>query len=679
MFAYAFRMVSGSLLRFVYKIGCVSLSKLAVENVDAMDTVDIESDFADEELYQVETPEQALGVVVASLDGGGEDRSGQREMCNAVADAMNSRRHLIVSAGTGTGKSLAYLTPLLFRDSRTVVVTATKTLQDQLVSKDLPQLVSALDYPVKFAVLKGRSNYLCVQRLNEYFEDKQENLDLDGGLLKEDLAKLVDWSETTETGDRAELDFEPSSSSWNLLSVSGRECPGGSQCPSGKVCFAEKARDKAAASDVVVVNTHLYCLDLFSKVAFLPDHDTVVIDEAHVFEDIASDTAGLSITGGQFDSLAHAVRQVVEESESAENLVSAGKKYREVLAGYKDKQLPDPLPSDLQELSSLVWDAVKDARTEVMNVPEFVGARRERALLLLGSSLEDLLRVMELDSSEVSWVSGTERSPVWRTAPIELGGLLTQKLWGLKTAVLASATIPSNMGQLLGLDGSEHDEVDVGSPFDYKSNGLLYCPRALPAPKDNGYESALHDEIEVLMNAAGGRTLALFTSYKAMNAAADTLRRRTTHKILVQGDLPQQELLSRFSKELDTCLFATMSMWQGVDVPGESLSLVIIDKLPFPRPDDPLLQARRERWGSKAFRLVDLPRASTKLAQGAGRLVRSGADKGVVAVLDSRLANANYRKTFLRTLPPFLRVTDRERVVDFLRDLRKSDQVEEPF
>ena len=624
---------------------------------------------------EIAAVEEALEVAVSCLDGGGERRPGQRAMCEAVAEAMDSGRHLVVAAGTGTGKSLAYLVPLVLGQGPTVVATATKTLQDQLVDKDLPQLAEALGQPVRFAVLKGRSNYLCLQRLKEHAEDDQLGLAISDG-PKAEISRLAAWAQQTDTGDRAELDFEPSAAAWDALSVSGRECPGAQRCPSGPVCFAEKARHRADAADIVVVNTHLYCLHLFSETPILPEHDTVVIDEAHGLEDIVSDTAGLSLTGGRFDELARRVRAVVADSSTAGDLEDAGVLLREALALFRDKPLPAPLPDELQQVAVLARGRVEQAAVELRAVPDDapgdVGPRKLRAMLASSALSEDLVRAVETKPSEVAWVAGTESAPAWRIAPVQLGDLLTERLWEHTTAVLTSATIPMNLGEVLGIDPDGHHAIDVGSPFDYEANGLLYCAKHLPDPRNPRYESALHEELALLIEAAGGRTLALFTSYRAMDRAAEVLRELLDLNIYTQRDLPKPELLRRFATEVESCLFATMSMWQGVDVPGESLSLVTIDRLPFPRPDDPLLEARRERYGGDAFRLVDLPRAATRLAQGAGRLIRRGDDRGVVAVLDSRMARAGYRWDLVNALPPFPRTADRDRALTLLRLI--SDQ-----
>ena len=622
---------------------------------------------------EIAAVEEALEAAVSALEDGGERRPGQREMCEAVAEAMDSGRHLVVAAGTGTGKSLAYLVPLVMGEGPSVVATATKTLQDQLVEKDLPQLADALGLPVRFAVLKGRSNYLCVQRLKEHTEDDQLSLDIAEG-SKAEISRLAAWAGQTDTGDRAELDFEPSHAAWDALSVSGRECPGAQRCPSGSTCFAEKARNNANTADIVVVNTHLYCLHLFSETPLLPEHNTVVVDEAHGLEDIVSDTAGLSLTGGRFDELARSIRSVVAQSAAADEVADAGLRLREALAPFRDKPLPAPLPEELQDVAVLARGRVEQAAGELRAVPDDapgdVGPRKLRAVLAAGALMEDLARAVESQATEVAWVSGPESSPAWRIAPIQLGELLSERLWEHTTAVLTSATIPMNLGEILGLAPDDHDAINVGSPFDYEANTLLYCAKHLPDPRSPGYESAIHEELAALITAAGGRTLALFTSYRALDRAVEVLREELDFPIYSQRDLPKAELLRRFAAEVESCLFATMSMWQGVDVPGEALSLVAIDRLPFPRPDDPLLEARRERYGRNAFRLIDLPRAATRLAQGAGRLIRRTTDRGVVAVLDPRMATAGYRWELVNALPPFPRTAERDQAETMLRMIR---------
>lgn len=617
---------------------------------------------------------QTLSAAVKALGEAGEQRTGQQQMCEAVANAMASKRHLVVAAGTGTGKSLAYLVPLALSDGPCVVATATKTLQDQLTQKDLPQLSKALNRPINFAVLKGRSNYLCMQRLSELANDKQLSLDTDDG-PRADIAKLTQWAQRTKTGDRDELHFAPSARAWNALSVSGRECPGAQRCPSGMSCFAEKARDTAAAADIVVVNIHLYCLHVFGENPLLPEHETVVIDEAHVLEDIVSDTAGVTIASTRFDDLSRRLQGVVAESTAAKDIGDVGQRLHDALEGWLDKSLPTPLPKELQQIVVLARGRTDSALAELRAIPndapEELLTKKTRATKLASALADDLNRAMQTTKSEVAWVEANQSVPTWKIAPIQLGTLLTEKLWQKTTAVLTSATIPMNLGENLGLHTKDHDAIDVGSPFDYANNALLYCAKHLPDPRKDGYQQALHTELAALIDAAAGRTLGLFTSYRAMEQAAEALRPKLDVHIYTQRDLPKAELLRRFANEVESCLFATMSFWQGVDVPGESLSLVTIDRLPFPRPDDPLLNARRELHDKAAFMRVDVPLTATRLAQGAGRLIRRSTDRGVVAVLDSRLASARYRWNLIEQLPPFKRTAERSEAVALLQSIRQ--------
>jgi ATP-dependent DNA helicase DinG len=275
----------------------------------------------------------------------------------------------------------------------------------------------------------------------------------------------------------------------------------------------------------------------------------------------------------------------------------------------------------------------------------------------------------------VAWVDGPAHQPALRVAPIDLRQALTNALWaeGPATAILTSATIPPRLAERLGMPAGKVDELDAGSPFDYAGQALLYCAAQLPDPRQPEFTAAVHDELHALIQAAGGRTLALFTSWRAMEAAAEALRPRLAYRVFTQSELPKPALVAAFAADETSCLFATMGFWQGLDVPGPALSLVTIDRLPFPRPDNPLLQARRDRLGQEAFRLVDLPRAATLLAQGVGRLIRSSADRGVVAVLDPRLAKAGYRWDLVRALPPMRRTRQRAEVEAFLRALAEKE------
>ena len=626
----------------------------------------------------------ALSKVVASMGGDGEDRLGQRDMCDAVATAINTGRHLVVAAGTGTGKSMGYLAPVVTSGRTAVVATATKALQDQLIKKDLPKLAAALGRDIRFAVLKGRSNYVCAQKLADRDQaGRSEQGELiaaddaaDADRIRGELDRIADWATTTPDGDRAGLLFEPSVRAWEKVSTSGRECPGAKECPSGDVCFAERAKAAADLADVVVVNTHLYCLNVFTPEApILPDHDIAVFDEAHTVEDIAASAAGVQLTAGRFAAAARSVKAAVPESKSVKDLEDAGKVLAGALRPYRDKLLAE-LPERLADAAVLCRGRLDAAAADLRG-----GGGNEMRLKLarriIAALTEDLAAAAgSAGGGDAMWVEGPEHNPVWRTAPVDVGPHLAALLWPAVPSVLTSATVPDGLSDTLGIPAGACDSINVGSPFDYDSSGLLYCAKHLPNPNVAGRDEQAHAEIARLAVAAGGRTLGLFTSYKAMDQAADAVRSATGLTVYTQRDYPKPELLRRFSTEEESCLFATMGMWQGVDVPGRSLSLVVVDRIPFPRPDEPLMSARRDLCGQGAFMKIDVPRAATLLAQGIGRLIRTGTDRGVVAVMDSRLANARYRWSLVRALPPFRRTTSLDDVEGFLTAIRVAAETD---
>jgi ATP-dependent DNA helicase DinG len=684
---------------------------------------------------------EALAKVTAGMTSG-EQRSEQQEMCRAVGEAIVTGTHLVVQAGTGTGKSLAYLVPAVLSGKKVVVATATKALQDQLAEKDLPLVDRGLGLTFSYAVLKGRSNYICRQRVNEVGNGGiQPELSVDAGGetgpperdesrggpgaesapqgLVDEVRTLLAWSESTRTGDRADLTFEPSSRAWSMVSVGPRECPGAFNCPSGNHCFAEAARDAAAAADVVVVNTHLYGAHLASGRAVLPDHEVVVFDETHELEEVMTASLGVEITPGRFRALALSARSLVTENEAnlLSSLLTLGDQIGDLLADrigtrvlHDDAQPPvddrelAELLARTAELAGRVTDAVRRSNLQGSLLGDGgddgaasgessrrrgggggaggsssggggsgdAGAHKTRVISAASHLTDDLHRLLARSSGEVAWVDGTRRNVRLRLSPIDVGPVMAASLWGEVTAVLTSATVPPFMVDRVGLEGFETNQLNVGSPFDYRAHSLLYVARHLPDRRSPQSEAALHKELALLIAAAGGRTLALFTSRRATEEAATALGPELPYKLLLQGELPKGRLLEEFAAEETSCLFATLGFWQGVDIPGRSLSLVTLDRLPFPRPDDPLLQARRARAGSRAFSIVDLPRAATLLAQGAGRLIRSADDRGVVAVLDPRLATASYRGVLLSTFPPMRRTVERTEVEEFLRQALAS-------
>lgn len=630
--------------------------------------------------------EAALELVVSNLERS-EVRTGQITMAQAVAHALEDGRNLVVQAGTGTGKTLAYLVPCFLSSRRVVVTTATKALQDQLAHKDLPLLVDHLnpviEREVTWAVLKGRNNYLCRQRMVEISRalaakedenapsmlfDSSETSEIDDT----QLARLVDWSDTTTTGDRAELTWSISDGAWRAVSVGSDECPGASRCPSGESCFAEFARAEAAEADVIVVNTHLYGAHVASGGALLPDHDVLIVDEAHGLEDTMSDSVALTMGAGRLTFLIAVLRRIIDDAPLMNRIGRSADDLTACLTPLHGQRLPIPLPSNIDEsLQDIrrIGAEILEALRKIDSEDEGVHQRKLRAQSLATRLVDDLDRIAAITTAHVPFVGGFDRSPRLDIAPLDVGPVLKASIWDTTTAILTSATIPTNLPTRIGLDPEATETLIVESPFDYRSQSILYCSAHLPGPNEPGFSDAMHEELLELIRAAGGRTLALFTSYRAMDAAIEALRPNLDVEVVSQRDFQKSQLVQLFSRDESTCLFATAGFFQGIDIPGRTLSLVTIDRIPFPRPDDPLLSARREAVGASAFRDIDLPRAATLLAQATGRLIRNVHDRGVVAVFDPRLAKAGYRRDILHALPDMRRSVDRNEVVDFLRHI----------
>ncbi|MHB8245438.1 MAG: ATP-dependent DNA helicase [Acidimicrobiales bacterium] len=638
--------------------------------------------------------ESSLARIVAGL-ASGEVREGQLEMARAVAKVLDGSgaKHVAVAAGTGTGKSLGYLVPAILSGKRVVVATATLGLQDQLAKKDLPLIARGLTQRVTWAVLKGRSNYLCRQRLAEMERSgEQERLDLSGEGARSragaQVARLAAWAGETESGDRAELDFEPLPAAWSSVSVAPDECPGAHRCESGADCFAERARAKAAQAQIVVVNHHLLGAHLRSDGAVLPEHEALIVDEAHELEDILAASLGVDVGPGRIRGIASRARGALlstgaKTTTPVDDVLDAAVRFAQVLDETPEARLPPGLGMALGDAISLMVtrlsrleSALRAAGEPAKSAKPEAGQRCVRSLLAVERCRSELELCLSADEATVVWVSGGERRSL-RSAPLDISEQLFELVFSEVSVVLTSATMAPGLAGRLGAPHADVVELDVGSPFDYEHNGLIYCAVKLPDRRRQGSEQLLHDELEALILAAGGRTLGLFTSRRAMEAAGLVLRARVPWPIHVQGDLPKSALVAAFATEEESCLFATMGYWQGVDVPGATLSLVVIDKIPFPRPDDPLMAARREAAGTRGFRAVDLPRAATLLAQGAGRLIRSAADRGVVAVLDPRLATASYSGYLVKALPRMRRTRERGDAVAFLQAMRAREPVPE--
>lgn len=597
-----------------------------------------------------------------------------------VAQTVANRGIALIEAGTGTGKSLAYLVPLVAAGKKAVVATATIALQSQLVEKDVPMVSAGLRRPIVAAILKGRNNYLCLQRYEELARaDHREQLELlRGTQATEPLQSLRAWADHTDSGDREELDPAPPPEVWQAVSVGGDECPGANRCPAGDRCFAEQARSRAMDADVIVTNHHYYGLHLASGGLLLPDHEATVFDEAHHLGDALSATCGSEISGARFRALARRARAVLADSEVPALLDRSGIDHDNLLR--EDLGARVRMTIELVQAMTMGRDRVDQILAELRKAApkenSDAAARVERATRMATSLADDIDQALESSDSDVLWVDGTQQAPILRRTPLDIGSILCDELWGTRAVILTSATMPDGLVSQLGLPSST-EITRVGSPFDYENLGLLYCPTHLPDPRDPGFAAAMHAELGELITAAGGRTLALFTSYRAMQGASEYLRSRCgsspPHEILVQGEGSRSLITDRFRADPRSVLLATQSFWQGVDLPGDTLTLVTIDKLPFPRPDDPVLSARRRRAGPAAFRTIDLPRAQILLAQAAGRLIRRADDRGVVAVFDTRLAtNRSYRWDFISTLPPLTRTRDKDRVLGLLRELDQT-------
>lgn len=628
--------------------------------------------------------ELALKRVVAAMPAG-EERPQQVEMARAVAVAISTKRHLLAQASTGVGKSVGYLVPAIlaarFMGTRSVVATATKALQEQLVNKDLPFLQEHLGVEFSYSLLKGRSNYLCRAALADTVARHAQGELLDReGMEMSRLAEVGEWAIGTETGDRADLPFTVSNAEWSSVSVAVTECPGGGNCRYGDICFAEDARRAAAESDVVVVNTHLYGIDLATGGAILPEHEVLILDEAHAFEDVAADTLGVQVGPGRVEHLARSCRGLFTGDHHAISaLDAAAAAYASVLEPLVGQRV-DPHRGDVLTVLVQIGEAATKAGAEArkLDLGGEVAGRRDRLVAAAGHVAADVGVLANSGDGRVVWCERAPGGqPVLRVAPVEVGTELRTRLFEERTVVLTSATLAVGgsfdpIAAQLGID--EFSSLDAGSPFDYEQQSLLYCAAHLPEPRSPQFEPAMLDEVVRLVGAAGGRALVLFTSRRAMEAAAERFERINDrpYRVLVQDRLPRPLLQATFLEDETSVLLATMGFWQGFDAPGRTCSLVIIDKLPFARPDDPLAEARRQaatRARRNAFEAVDLPRAAVLLAQGAGRLIRSTADRGVVAVLDKRLATARYRWTLVSSLPPMARTKDPQVVREFLEGI----------
>ncbi|WP_194911351.1 ATP-dependent DNA helicase [Catenulispora rubra] len=675
-----------------------------------------------------------LDAAVEAL--GGQTRPGQIAMAKAVAASLDDRVHLLVQAGTGTGKSLAYLVPALAHHKRVIVATATLALQRQLVAHDLPRLATAITPLIKrepaFALLKGRNNYVCRNKVEGgAAEDDNQDVLFDPlavGKLGAEVLRVREWVEETESGDRDDLSPGVSDRAWAQVSVSARECLG-SKCQYFEDCFAEQAKELARSADVVVTNHALLAIAAMdSDVQVLPEHDAVIVDEAHELVNRVTSAATGELTKTAVERAHHRADRLVKEVTAA-NLAVATLDFTEALENTPEGRFQRGLPEEIGMALTALRDASRAALTELSknkggdlsaDGDDTAGARKQ-ARAACENVHQVAERVLEGAEADVVWLERSEfkgvKNATLKIAPLGIEHLLRFKMFARTPVVLTSATLKlggdfTGVAGSVGLYGNERVELDfkpelpeeiydaavkllrdgdsdgeefldtvqnlpqhwraldVGSPFDYPKQGILYVARHLDPPGRDGIRDDQLDLLADLMDNAGGRALGLFSSMRAAQTATEKLREKIDLPILCQGEDSLAELLRKFSDDPETCLFGTLSLWQGVNVPGPSLQLVTIDRIPFPRPDDPVSAARTEavgRSGGNGFMAVSASHAALLLAQGAGRLIRAIDDKGVVAVLDSRLATKPYGGFLRASMPSFWQTDDTDRVLKSLR------------
>ncbi len=653
-----------------------------------------------------------LATAVSAI--GGTERTGQAVMAQAVWDSVTDGTHLAVQAGTGTGKSLAYLVPAMQlaanKRGPVVVSTATIALQRQLVDRDLPRLTEALREPLghtpQFAILKGRNNYLCLNKLRNGPQDEQDSL-FDASLgqhgVGAHIKRLHEWAANTESGDRDELVPGVPDQAWRQVAVTARECLGAGRCPFGIQCYSERARRLAAESDVIVTNHALLAIDTLGDGGILPEHRVVIVDEAHELVDRVTSVATGELSAFAIDFAVRRTGRLADEAETV-RLSEAGNALTPLLAAMPAGRM-DQLDQGLGATLAALRDAavacaaqvrkiagakddeadpaeVTGAQTALVSLEE-IGVAAERMITAFDQPISEREEVVWLSRPE-DWSDNNPRPPSLHVAPLEVGEVLAEHLFAERTVVLTSATLTLGgsfipLARQWGLDsaaaGTEWTGMDVGSPFAHGRSGILYVAKHLPVPSRDGLPPEYMDELWELIKAAGGRTLGLFSSMRAAKAAAAAMRESVPYPVLCQGDDSTMQLVKEFAADEPTCLFGTLSLWQGVDVPGPSLRLVVIDRIPFPRPDDPLASARTratDARGGSGFMEVSANHAALLLAQGAGRLLRSMDDRGVVAVLDPRLVTKRYGEYLRASLPPFWQTTDPKVVRGALKRLGQA-------
>ncbi len=653
---------------------------------------------------------QALDVAVDAI--GGSTREGQIEMAEAVANALTDRHHLMVQAGTGTGKSLAYLIPGIVHGRKVLVATATIALQRQLVDRDLPAVVPALEKllgrEVTYAIYKGVGNYVCLQKMNSEETDPDGELVMEVSSLEKDAKRLIAWAKTPGvSGDRDDAP-EVDRRVWAANSVSGRECVGADVCAFGSQCFAATAKGRAQTADVVVTNHTLLAIEIMDLHPILPERDCIILDEAHEFMDRATQAVTDELTSGRVLRAAAMARKFMPgkladafhkaANDFHESMVDYGESVRTDFAAQgRLEEIPQSLESPIRKVRESAQAIVQSLSADDEIIDTDAMAERARVKGAVSEISTTAATILKLGDGLVLWYE-----PTFSTlylAPLSVSDVLRENMLKQTPVIATSATLTvgnsfnslaKSIGFLVGedldaelsegeLDPGNVKMLDVGSPFDFANQGVLYMPKHLPEPGRDGPSIEVLTELGELIDAAGGRTLALFSSWRGVEAADAHLRKVLAElpiKIITQkrGDAVGP-LVSRFAKDETSVLLGTMSLWQGVDVPGNSCILVAIDRIPFPRPDEPVMSARASQAdaaGGSGFMQVSLPRAALLLAQGTGRLIRSVDDRGVVAILDSRIVTKRYGSVLLNSMPPLWRTSDKDVVRDSLKRLNES-------
>lgn len=661
--------------------------------------------FTGQELETLPGAKDALTLLDEAVAAtGGQNRAGQRTMAAHVAQALELQRHLLVQAGTGTGKSLGYLVPALARvgesEQPIVVATATLALQAQIVNRDIPRLLQALEprpeSQAQVALLKGRNNYLCLHKLEGgYPEDEPDALfDMPSSTSRvgEEVVRLREWADRTETGDRDELKPGVSDRAWAQVSVSAAECLG-RRCPLVEECFSEMARSRAAEADIVITNHALLAINAFEGMKVLPEHETVIIDEAHELVDRVTGAVSGSLTVAMVRRAARSVKKHSKADSGALEMAAGTLETAfEGLAEGLLKGLDGRLLTAISAVNDASRTALSDTKPDGQDVDAGLQMARSRvsevhdmsSRILEASGEQDVLWISRQGGWENGrYVAASDTDPATlNIAPLSVGLQLRDGLFADRTVILTSATLTVGdsfdvAAGALGLQGEgapRWTSIDVGSPFDYRKQGIMYVAGDLKPPGFGVHEGQL-ERLRELCEASEGGALGLFSSKRAAERAAEYMREHSDLNILLQGESSLKALVDEFSEDVDSCLFGTMSLWQGVDVPGDSCRLVVMDRIPFPRPDDPIAQARTEavnRHRGNGFMAVSAHHAAIRMAQGAGRLIRSVNDRGVVAVLDSRVATKRYGGFLMKAMPPMWSTQNKAAVMGALARLSAS-------